>query len=118
MEAAAEELDRLHSWAGLMSLLDEHWPETIFPTMVDDPARDPGPRIVSLLRQIDRYRDLEKGLRKCIKSESAADELDRLRDGIRRLHRKIKFTDGGTACTSCPTHGYPCPTRKLVDPDG
>lgn len=50
------ELERLHSWDGLMELLDEHWPEDIFPTMPDTDRRDPGPRIVSLLRMVDRLR--------------------------------------------------------------
>lgn len=50
------ELDRLHSWNGLLELLDEHWPEDIFPTREDDTARDPGPRIVSLLRWTIRLR--------------------------------------------------------------
>jgi hypothetical protein len=47
---------RLHSWNGLMALLDEHWPEDIFPTREDDTARDPGPRIISLLRWTIRLR--------------------------------------------------------------
>ncbi len=45
-----------HSWAGLMALLDEHWPEDIFPTREDDIARDAGARIVSLIRWVDRLR--------------------------------------------------------------
>jgi hypothetical protein len=44
------------SWAGLMALLDDHWPADVFPTRDDDPARDPGPRIVSLLRVVDGLR--------------------------------------------------------------
>jgi hypothetical protein len=42
-----------YSWAGLMRLLDEEWPADIFPTRyVDDPERDAGPRIVSLMRWV------------------------------------------------------------------
>jgi hypothetical protein len=45
------------SWAGLMALLDEHWPDDIFPTLThDDVKRDAGPRIVSLIRWVDRLR--------------------------------------------------------------
>ena len=44
------------SWAGLMELLDEHWPADLFPTLKDDPKRDAGARIVSLLRWVDRDR--------------------------------------------------------------
>jgi hypothetical protein len=54
--ALLAEVDRLHSWEGLMSLLDEHWPEDIFPTVEDSGDRDWGPRIVSLLRWVDRLR--------------------------------------------------------------
>jgi len=46
-----------HSWAGLMALLDEHWPADIFPTRhEDDPKRDAGARIVSLMRWVDQLR--------------------------------------------------------------
>lgn len=50
------ELDRLHSWDGLMSLLDEHWPVDIFRADPMEDAADPGPRIVALLRWVDRLR--------------------------------------------------------------
>ena len=53
VEAQAAEIDQFHSWDGLMSLLDAHWPEKIFPTRRDHPARDPGPRIISLLRTVE-----------------------------------------------------------------
>ena len=56
------ELERLHSWAGLMELLDEHWPADLFPTLEDDPGRDAGARIVSLLRWVDRAADAEVAL--------------------------------------------------------
>ena len=51
------EVDRLHSWDGLMSLLDEHWPVDVFPTTADREDRDTGPRIVSLVRQLAASRD-------------------------------------------------------------
>jgi hypothetical protein len=50
------EIERLHSWAGLMSLLDEHWPAWLFPTLVDDERRDAGARIVSLIRWVDQMK--------------------------------------------------------------
>lgn len=54
----AGELYRLHCWAGLMELLDEHWPEDIFPTVEgDDERRDAGVRIVSLLRWVNQLRE-------------------------------------------------------------
>lgn len=54
--ASEAEVERLHSWEGLMSLLDEHWPESMIPTLSDDVSRDPGPRIVSLLRWVEALR--------------------------------------------------------------
>jgi hypothetical protein len=55
--AEADEVDcGHHSWAGLMALLDEHWPADLFPTREDDPGRDAGARIVSLLRWVDRLQ--------------------------------------------------------------
>ena len=56
MRELEREVERLHSWAGLMELLDEHWPEDIFPTLEDDIDRDTGPRLVSLLRWVERLR--------------------------------------------------------------
>ncbi len=59
--ALLAEVDRLHSWDGLMSILDEHYPESIFPTEPDREDRDSGPRIISLIRQVDRLRVKETG---------------------------------------------------------
>ena len=42
------------SWAGLMELLDEHWPADVFLTIEDDYKRDMGARIVALLRWVDK----------------------------------------------------------------
>jgi hypothetical protein len=50
------ELDRLHTWDGLMSLLDKHWPEGLFPKRHDIDESDPGPCIVSLLRWLDELQ--------------------------------------------------------------
>jgi hypothetical protein len=55
-EAEHAEVERLHSWDGLLELLDEHWPEDIFPTEPDSETRDTGPRIVSLLRWVERLQ--------------------------------------------------------------
>lgn len=62
-ERAEAELDRLHSWAGLMELLDEHWPESIFPTLPDSTERDAGPRIISLIRRVDAAEARIKAVR-------------------------------------------------------
>ena len=71
MRLVLAELERLHSWDGLMELLDEKWPEDIFPSLDDDSERDPGARIVSLLRWVNTYRAVADG---------AHAEADRLRD--------------------------------------
>lgn len=69
-------LNRLHSWDGLMHLLDEHWPAEVFPTLPDREGRDPGPRIVSLIRALDRVTRQRDGL---------DDELSAAQAEVRRL---------------------------------
>lgn len=56
-------------WHGLMQILDQHYPESTWPTGEDDPERDPGHRIVSLIRLLDReklradsFRDITRGV--------------------------------------------------------
>jgi hypothetical protein len=48
-----DENARMHTWAGLMSLLDQHYPADVF----DGASNDPGPRIVALAREVGRLRD-------------------------------------------------------------
>ena len=50
---AADEIERLHSWEGILSLLDEHYPADIF----DGSSGDPGPTIIVLTREIERLRE-------------------------------------------------------------
>jgi hypothetical protein len=57
LREVAGERDALHSWAGLMSLLDEHYPDSTYPTLPDRKGRDAGPRIISLIRTVDVLRD-------------------------------------------------------------
>lgn len=123
------ELDRLHSWDGLMSLLDEHWPEDLHPTLDDDNQRDPGPRIVSLLRRVDRLRKelaesttlAEEHRQRSrhllydvqalqLERERLEDELSRLRaenttqaerlDAVLELHRPVDHR-GVQVCNDC-----------------
>ena len=49
----ADAVERLHTWDGLMSLLDEHYPSDVF---VGGAESDPGPRIVGLVRELDAAR--------------------------------------------------------------
>ena len=62
------ELERLHSWDGLMELLDEHWPDDIFITAPDPEdyhqpfftaegkRANPGVIITGLIRWLDKER--------------------------------------------------------------
>jgi hypothetical protein len=55
------ELDRLHTWDGLMWLLDQHWPAWVFPPgdspqEAADERLDVGHRVVALIRWVDRLR--------------------------------------------------------------
>lgn len=56
----ADKLIAESGWDMLMALLDAHYPASIFPTADDNPERDPGPRIVSLLRRINEIREIER----------------------------------------------------------
>jgi hypothetical protein len=65
LEAAEAEVGRLRAeladvvprdWHGLMAILDYAYPESIFPSTEDAMGRDPGPRIVSLIRHFDEAR--------------------------------------------------------------
>jgi len=55
------EIDRLHTWAGLMSLLAEHYPPEVF----DGSSSDPGSMVVRLTRQLDSLRRGEFMCAKC-----------------------------------------------------
>jgi hypothetical protein len=77
------EVERLHSWDGLMSLLDTYYPEDIFPTQPDDTDRDPGPRIVSLIRYLDAARAENEQLWEEIGDRDEANEI--IRNALKRL---------------------------------
>lgn len=51
-----EEIERLHTWSGLMGIIDEHYPGDV----VDGSSGDPGPRIVALLREVAALRDADR----------------------------------------------------------
>jgi len=80
------EQERLISWAGLMELLDEHWPADIFPTLEDDLERDAGARIVSLLRWVDRLKDLVAAQEQATSETEPADECDHT--ALSRMYRR------------------------------
>lgn len=69
-EAIYNAVDALFSWDGLMEILDTLWPEDICPTLAEDlSSRDPGPRIISLLRWVERLRRENESLRKLLKDQ-------------------------------------------------
>ena len=100
VERLVGEVTRLHSWEGLMSLLDEHYPADIFTAT----SQDSGPRIVALMREIDRLNSLEA------KTDAAWDrdrrgycaalvqrdaEIDRLKAEVHRLEQGVQWMDRG-----------------------
>jgi hypothetical protein len=52
LRALLADWNRLHTWRGLMSLLDQHYP----PYVQLGPDSDPGPRILALTRALDAAR--------------------------------------------------------------
>lgn len=108
--AAEAEVARLHSWEGLLELLDDHWPEDIFPTLPDDQSRDPGPRIVSLIRWVDELRATVARVRAIHEPIDAV-----MNPGPRERIVKV--------CTGCGTDDgnwqrWPCPTVRALDGEG
>jgi len=100
MRLVLAELERLNSWHGLMSVLDEKYPEDIFPTREDDDARDPGPRIVSLVRWVDRLRAENKSMREnvahaaaIVAGESNYEEIEAVRTERDRLRTRLAEAD-------------------------
>ena len=46
----------LKSWSGLFEILNEAYPEDVFLTLPNNESRDSGPRIISLIRLLDREK--------------------------------------------------------------
>jgi hypothetical protein len=67
-----DELDRLHTWPGLMSLLDEHYPADV----QLGPDDEPGPRILALVREIDHLREDTGVIALVERCEQLRDERD------------------------------------------
>jgi hypothetical protein len=83
----AAEVRRLHTWDGLMSLLDEHYP----PDVPLGPDSDPGPRILRLTREVhllklvvDQLRAIEQQAREFIDAGDAG-TAEAWRNGFRVL---------------------------------
>lgn len=89
VEGLLGELEGLHTWNGLMSLADEHYPTYIFPHLAghpDDPDRDPGPRILSLIREVDRLRAADVDLAK------ARNVIEQVRPALESIANVLAFS--------------------------
>lgn len=56
VERLVKRVEELQTWNGLIQTLDKLYPIDLVPTLPDDPGRDAGARIVSLLRIVDELR--------------------------------------------------------------
>ena len=81
------------TWDGLLALLDEVYPDDVFPTLPDDPARDAGPRAVSLIRYARRVEAERDALR--AERDALAARIER----VRALH--VRTTISVLPC-ECP----------------
>lgn len=100
--ALVTELERLHSWDGLMELLDEHWPADIFvvPTLEEVYGElyrcnkdgtytraNPGVRITGLMRWLDNVRQERKAWERDARDQ--AYKADRRTDEINALTAQV-----------------------------
>ncbi|MBP2370266.1 hypothetical protein [Pseudonocardia parietis] len=136
---AADVRDPADEGDGLMSLLDEHWPVDIFRTDPMEDAADPGPRIVALLRWVDRLRAELAETRAELhgatgaaavlreRGDALADATNALLDQWRWLNERSR-PDGASTCETrlvewrsvrgdAPTQP-PAPVADVRDPAG
>lgn len=100
------ELDRLHSWAGLLELLDEHWPQDVFsPDAASNEAADPGVRIVALIRWVNRLQGELDLIHDAERSTSRS-----LAEDVRRLTaERLEVEDACTEYANSCEHGGDLP---------
>jgi len=67
----------LKSWSGLFEILDEAYPEDVFLTLPDNESRDSGPRIISLIRLLDRERTRAQVAESRLEAVTAPTESER-----------------------------------------
>lgn len=91
------EAAQLHTWQGLMSLLDEHYPPEVF----DGSSGDEGPRIVALVREVD-------WLRREVEFEAKAEPWG---PGTIVAPNGHGYINGGNCC-EC---GHPTPTLRTYE---
>lgn len=91
-----DEVARLHTWKGLLWILNEHYPADVF----DGSSGDPGPTIVALTREVERHRReiLAAGnsdfdwsvLGRLDRLEEAEEEVERLKAGNAHLRGMVR----------------------------
>lgn len=114
------ELERLHSWDGLMSLLDEYYPESTFPTEPDCDDRDAGPRIVSLIRHLSAERAEVERLRGfAAPAGGVIPLLDAGRGADAQRHRRRNEPRHGGGAVTAPQEFVKKPVRvQAMQVDG
>ena len=60
LENAEKEIKRIKTWTGIMSVIDEYYPEDIF----TENCKDPGCQVIWALRKLDKARERIKELKK------------------------------------------------------
>lgn len=98
------------SWAGLLEILEDAYPEYIFPTLADDPGRDAGPRIISLIRELDatraRLAETEAAIAR-VRELALPTGLEdtRAREDYLWASDILRALDGDERCAACGTDG-------------
>lgn len=76
--------ERTPSWWKLMAHLDKVYPEWLIPVGPDRPDRDPGPRIVTLIRLLDAERKRAEAAEKIATAADTAKSIDFYQGGAIR----------------------------------
>lgn len=95
----AHEVERLHSWDGLMELLDEHWPADIFldRETAAERSADDGPRVIALIRALDAVRAERAALWELLKQQVRTRRS--VERGLVELHERTKAREEGEECS-------------------
>lgn len=104
-ETQHDEIERLHSWEGIMSLIDEHYPPAV---QILNEGDDTGPRILRLIREIDKLRLEREAFRVWFSGEIEEFKPEFM---MPCAYCAEPLTGGRDAILS---HVYSCPDNPLV----